>query len=74
MCTNGHLKINLPYPAKLLLEEIFLKIKSRKFIQKCLTPEKIFNSSPVLTKVLLTKTFLNLSTLGGSNNEVLIVT
>ena len=72
MCTNRHLKINLPYPAKLLLQEIFLK--SRKFIQKYLTPEKIFNSTPVLTKVLLTKTFLNLSTPGGSNNEVLIVT
>ena len=45
MCTSGHLKINLPHPAKLLLQEIFLKTKLRKFLQKCLTPEKIINST-----------------------------
>ena len=32
--------------AKLLLQDIFLKIKLRKFLQKCLTPEKIVISTP----------------------------
>ena len=45
-CTIGYVKINFPDPAKLLLQETFLKIKMRKFLQKRPTPEKIVNFTP----------------------------
>lgn len=47
MWAKAYLKINLTHPAKLLLQETFLKIKLRKFLQKCLIPEKIVNSTLV---------------------------
>ena len=47
MSANRHVKINFPHPLKLLLQKIFLKIKLRKFLQKCPTPEKIVISTPV---------------------------
>ena len=48
MCPNGHVKIYFRHPAK-LLQEIFLKIKLRKFLQKCQTQEKIVISTPEVT-------------------------
>ena len=46
MCDNGHVKINFPHLTKLFFQERFLKTKMRKFLQKCLTPEKNVNSAP----------------------------
>ena len=51
MCSNGHVKINFRHPFK-LLQEIFLKIKLRKFLQKCSTLEKIVFSTPELSQNL----------------------
>ena len=45
MCANGLVKTNFPHATNLFFQEIFLKIKLRKFLQKCLAPEKIVNST-----------------------------
>ena len=42
---SGYVKINFLHPSKLVLQEVFLKMKLRKFLQKCSTPEKIIISS-----------------------------
>ena len=60
------MSINFLHPPKLLLQKIFLKIKLRKFLQKCLTPEKIVISTPEhgmpqIPKKLCSKTILGVS-------------
>ena len=47
---NRNVKINFLHPPELLLQKIFLKIKLRKFLQKCPTPEKIIISAPKYIK------------------------
>ena len=44
-CKN-HAEINFPRSHKLFLQKIFLKIKLRKYLQKCLTPEKMVIITP----------------------------
>ena len=53
MCTNEHVKSNFPHSHKLFLQKIFLKIKLRKFLQKCLTQEEIVISTTEVTYVCL---------------------